>query len=106
MRIAIDAHAIGRRLTGNEVHVRSLLNAFAAQAEDGEIPAHVSEAGAAASVSPRIRVRRVASNPFVRLGFTLASRVRRDCRTCSTCSTPRSGILLSRKTTQVRHGSS
>jgi hypothetical protein len=78
MRIAIDAHAIGRRLTGDEVYLRSLLNAFAAQAEDGEIPAHVSEAGAGASVSPRIRVRRVASNPLVRLGFSLAGRVWRD----------------------------
>ena len=33
MRIAVDAHAIGRRLTGNEVYIRSLLQAFAAQAD-------------------------------------------------------------------------
>ena len=29
MRIAIDAHTIGRRVTGNEVDIRSLWNAFA-----------------------------------------------------------------------------
>ena len=34
MRFAVDAHAIGRHLTGNEVYVRSLLNAFAAQKEE------------------------------------------------------------------------
>ena len=34
MRFAVDAHAIGRHLTGNEVYVRSLLNAFAAQDQD------------------------------------------------------------------------
>ena len=28
MRFAVDAHAIGRHLTGNEVYVRSLLSAF------------------------------------------------------------------------------
>ena len=42
MRFAVDAHAIGRHLTGNEVYVRSLLNAFAAQDRDCEIVAYVS----------------------------------------------------------------
>lgn len=78
MRIAIDAHAIGRRLTGNEVYVRSLLNALAGRVENCEILAYVSEPEASAFVSRRIRIRRVASNPCVRLGFGLASRVRRD----------------------------
>ena len=31
MRFAVDAHAIGRHFTGNEVYIRSLLKAFAAQ---------------------------------------------------------------------------
>jgi glycosyltransferase involved in cell wall biosynthesis len=78
MRIAIDAHAIGRHLTGNEVYVRSLLNAFAARGQDCEILAYVSGAAAHASVPERIRIRRVAANPFLRLGFDLARRVRLD----------------------------
>ena len=78
MLIAIDAHAIGRHLTGNEVYVRSLLNAFAAQNQDREILAYVSGAAACASIPDRIRIRRVAANPFLRLGFDLASRVRKD----------------------------
>jgi len=79
MRIAIDAHAIGRRLTGNEVYVRSLLNALAAQSRHCEILAYVSEAPACAFVPAPIQTRRVSANPFLRLGFDLASRVRQDC---------------------------
>jgi glycosyltransferase involved in cell wall biosynthesis len=78
MRIAIDAHAIGRHLTGNEVYVRSLLNAFAARGQDCEILAYISAAAACASVPERIRIRTVAANPFLRLGFDLARRVRLD----------------------------
>ena len=43
MRFAVDAHAIGRHLTGNEVYVRSLLNAFGAQDNGCEFVAYVSE---------------------------------------------------------------
>jgi glycosyltransferase involved in cell wall biosynthesis len=78
MRIAIDAHAIGRRLTGNEVYVRSLLKALAGQAGKSDILAYVSETDASTFVPPPIQVRRVASNPFLRLGFGLAGSVRRD----------------------------
>jgi glycosyltransferase involved in cell wall biosynthesis len=78
MRIAIDAHAIGRHLTGNEVYVRSLLNAFAAKAHDCEILAYVSEPDACKFVPDRILTRRVAAHPLIRLGFDLASRVRQD----------------------------
>ena len=77
MRIAVDAHAIGRHLTGNEVYVRSLLNAFAAQDRD-EFVAYVSSDGAAQSLPSNIRTRRISANPFVRLGFDLALRVRQD----------------------------
>ena len=42
MRFAIDAHAIGRQLTGNEVYVRNLLRALAAQARDCELVAYLS----------------------------------------------------------------
>jgi glycosyltransferase involved in cell wall biosynthesis len=78
MRFAVDAHAIGRHLTGNEVYVRSLLNAFAAQQQDDEFVAYVSAESAANSIPANIRTRRIATNPFVRLGLDLAMRVRED----------------------------
>jgi len=78
MLIAIDAHAIGRHLTGNEVYVRSLLNAFAAPNRDCDILAYVSGVEACASIPEHIRVRRVAANPFLRLGFDLAHQIRKD----------------------------
>ncbi|SPE33439.1 hypothetical protein SBA3_20030 [Candidatus Sulfopaludibacter sp. SbA3] len=78
MRFAVDAHAIGRHLTGNEVYVRSLLNAFAALDPDCEFVAYISEDSARASVPARIRTRTIAANPFLRLGLDLARRVRED----------------------------
>jgi glycosyltransferase involved in cell wall biosynthesis len=78
MRFAVDAHAIGRHLTGNEVYVRSLLNAFGAQDRDCEFVAYVSTAEARAHVPSRIRTRLVARNPFVRLGYDLGMKVRQD----------------------------
>ncbi|MCX6626405.1 MAG: glycosyltransferase family 1 protein, partial [Candidatus Solibacter sp.] len=78
MRFAVDAHAIGRHLTGNEVYVRSLLNAFAAQDQDDEFLAYVSAESAANCIPANIRTRRIATNPFVRLGFDLARKVRQD----------------------------
>jgi glycosyltransferase involved in cell wall biosynthesis len=78
MRFAVDAHAIGRHLTGNEVYVRSLLSAFAGLNHDAELVAYVSADTAAQYLPANIRTRRVATNPFVRLGFDLAMRVRQD----------------------------
>jgi glycosyltransferase involved in cell wall biosynthesis len=78
MLIAIDAHAIGRHLTGNEVYVRSLLNGFATHNHDQDILAYVSGVEACASIPDHIRVQRVAANPFLRLGFDLAHRIRKD----------------------------
>ena len=78
MRIAVDAHAIGRRLTGNEVFIRSLLNAFTTQAPDCEFVAYVSTAEAARVIPESIRARRVAANPFVRLGWDLPRKIRQD----------------------------
>lgn len=66
MRFAVDAHAIGRHLTGNEVYVRSLLNAFAAQAQDDEFIAYVSTESAARCIPANIRSRRIATNPLDR----------------------------------------
>jgi glycosyltransferase involved in cell wall biosynthesis len=79
MRIAVDAHAIGRHLTGNEVYVRSLLNAFGSQDRDCEFVAYVSAEEARAHMPSRIQTRTVAANPFLRLGFDLAMKVRQDC---------------------------
>ena len=78
MRIAIDAHAIGRHLTGNEVYIRSLLNAFATQGHDCEFVAYVSAEEAWQSLDARIRTRMVSANPFLRLGSDLARKVRQD----------------------------
>jgi glycosyltransferase involved in cell wall biosynthesis len=78
MRFAVDAHAIGRHLTGNEVYVRSLLSALAGLNHGSEFVAYVSADSAAQSLPANIRTRRVATNPFMRLGFDLAMRVRQD----------------------------
>jgi glycosyltransferase involved in cell wall biosynthesis len=78
MRFAVDAHAIGRHLTGNEVYVRSLLNALATEAKNDELIAYVSAESAAASLPRNIRTRTIATNPFLRLGFELGMRCRQD----------------------------
>jgi len=78
MRFAVDAHAIGRHLTGNEVYVRSLLNALATQLQEDELVAYVSGDGAAQSLPRNIETRRVGTNPFLRLGYELAMRCRQD----------------------------
>ncbi len=78
MRFAVDAHAIGRHLTGNEVYVRSLLDAFAAHRRECEFVAYVSAPEAPASIPAPILTRRISPNPFLRLGLQLALRVNRD----------------------------
>jgi glycosyltransferase involved in cell wall biosynthesis len=78
MRFAIDAHAIGRHLTGNEVYVRSLLRALAAQTRDCELVAYISSDPARDVVPASIGTRRVAANPFRRLGVDLSRQLRKD----------------------------
>jgi glycosyltransferase involved in cell wall biosynthesis len=78
MRFAIDAHAIGRHLTGNEVYVRSLLREFAEIDRHSEFLAYISEPGAEKWVPGRFQVRRVSSNPYTRLGWELARQTRAD----------------------------
>ena len=78
MRIAVDAHAIGRHLTGNEVYVRSLLREFATLDPDSEFLAYVSEPGADRLVPRRFRTQRVAANPYIRLGWDLSRRIAAD----------------------------
>jgi glycosyltransferase involved in cell wall biosynthesis len=78
MRFSVDAHAIGRNLTGNEVYVRNLLEQFAGLDETSEFIAYVSEPGAEAFVPNRFLCRKVARNPFLRLGAGLSACLRRD----------------------------
>lgn len=78
MRYAIDAHAIGRHLTGNEVYVRSLLTAFAKVDKKSEFIAYVSLPEAESWVPERFQVRRISANPFARLGYQLSRLVKKD----------------------------
>ena len=78
MRFAVDAHAIGRHLTGNEVYVRSLLNAFAAQDRECEFVTYVSSDAAGEYVPSHFHTRRVSANPYLRLGLDLPMRIRED----------------------------
>ncbi len=78
MRFSVDAHAIGRHLTGNEVYIRNLLHGFAALDKISEFIAYLSERAVAAQLPERFRCRVVAKNPFWRLGNDLVNRVRQD----------------------------
>ena len=78
MRFAVDAHAIGRHLTGNEVYVRSLLHAFAGIDKKSQFTAYVSSAEAEGAIPERFHVRRISANPFVRLGVGLRRAVQQD----------------------------
>ena len=52
MRISVDAHALGRHLTGNEVYVRNLLIKFAEIAPEADFVAYASTFGS----NPHMRV--------------------------------------------------
>jgi len=78
MRLAVDAHAIGQNLTGNEVYVRSLLCGLASLDRRSDFLAYVSTGEAAGCVPARMLTRMVSTNPFVRLGGELSRHLRRD----------------------------
>ncbi len=78
MRFSVDAHAIGRHQTGNEVYVRNLLNGFASLDSDSEFITYLSVDEPSPWVPTRFAVRRVSANPFIRLGFDLSSKLRQD----------------------------
>src|SRR4051812_34146620 len=80
MRFSVDAHAIGRHLTGNEVYVRNLLNGFAALDQTSEFIAYLSSNinGASSAVPARFLQRQVSANSLVRLGVDLSRRLRED----------------------------
>lgn len=75
MRFAIDAHTIGRHLTGNEVYVRNLLENYARLDRDSQFYAYVCSEYAASEVPNRFEKRSVSTNPFLRLGYDLTRRV-------------------------------
>jgi glycosyltransferase involved in cell wall biosynthesis len=78
MRFAVDAHAIGRHLTGNEVYIRSLLGGFAEVDRRSEFITYVSEPGAERWIPDRFAVRHVSANPYSRLGWDLGRLIRAD----------------------------
>jgi glycosyltransferase involved in cell wall biosynthesis len=78
MKFAVDAHAIGQRLTGNEVYVRNLLSGFASLDAESEFVTYLSVDDAAPWVPSRFGKRRVSANPFVRLGHELSAKLRED----------------------------
>src|SRR5580700_5033191 len=78
MRFAIDAHAIGRHLTGNEVYIRNLLNGFAGIDRESEFVTYFSAEEAKEWTAVRFRARQVSPNPFIRLGVELAMKLRQD----------------------------
>lgn len=78
MRFSVDAHAIGRHLTGNEVYIRNLLNGFSALDKQAEFIAYYSVEGAHQWIPERFQAHRVSPNPFVRLGVELGRRLKRD----------------------------
>ena len=78
MRFSIDAHAIGRRLTGNEVYVRNLLANFASLDQDSDFIAYLSAADVNGWVPAGVERRTVAKGPIFRLGYDLARSLRRD----------------------------
>jgi glycosyltransferase involved in cell wall biosynthesis len=78
MRFAVDAHAIGCHLTGNETYVRNLLRCFAEADRQAEFLAYISAPGAERWVPERFGIRRVSANPYFRLGWDLPRLLRRD----------------------------
>lgn len=78
MRFGIDAHAIGRKLTGNEVFIRNLLRGFASQDDTSEFVAYVSSPEALAWIPDGFGCRMVSGNPFLRLGLDLTRKVAQD----------------------------
>ncbi len=78
MRFSVDAHAIGRNLTGNEVYVRNLLRGFDALDAESDFIVYLSEPNAAQAVPERFASKQVSRNPFIRLGWDLSRRLRED----------------------------
>jgi glycosyltransferase involved in cell wall biosynthesis len=78
MRFAVDAHAIGCHLTGNEVYIRNLLHEFARLDKIDELVAYISKPDAPQYLPAGIKTRWVSENPYKRLGLDLPRAMRRD----------------------------
>jgi glycosyltransferase involved in cell wall biosynthesis len=78
MRFSVDAHAIGQHLTGNETYIRNLMNCFAGLDREADFIAYISRKDAFDQVPDRFQKKRVAINPYVRLGYDLPKRVAED----------------------------
>ena len=78
IRVAVDAHAIGQRQTGNEVYVRSLVQRLPRLAPDVDFIGYTCCRQGDEWLPEPFARRRVARNPFVRLGLELASRAKTD----------------------------
>ncbi len=78
MRFSVDAHAIGQHLTGNETYIRNLLRCFEALDPEAEFVTYLSRQAGLQDLPERFIQRRVSTNPFVRLGFDIPTRLRRD----------------------------
>lgn len=78
MKIAIDAHAVGQRMGGNEAYVKNLLAHLAALNPQAELLAYVCSPGARHWLPPSLRLSRVSPNPWVRLGHDLHRRLKQD----------------------------
>jgi glycosyltransferase involved in cell wall biosynthesis len=78
MLFSVDAHAIGQKLTGNEVYIRSLLHGFAKLDSGARFLAYVSQHDVDGWVPASFQKRHVASQRYWRLGFHLAGCLRRD----------------------------
>jgi glycosyltransferase involved in cell wall biosynthesis len=80
MRFSVDAHAIGRHLTGNEVYIRNLLIGLAALDKKSDFITYLSNNvnGASTAVPERFIQRHVSANSFLRLGLDLPQKLRED----------------------------
>lgn len=78
MRFAIDAHAIGRKLTGNETYVRSLLREYPSLEPDTDWIAYTCDPQALRNHGWSRPIKTVSSNPFRRLGWDLPRLIAQD----------------------------
>ena len=78
MRFAVDAHAIGRRQTGNEVYIRNLLHHFPRLDRENTFSAFYSQTDAANDIPRGHRESQVSANPYIRLGIDLPRWTQRE----------------------------
>lgn len=78
MHIAIDAHSIGTQAGGNETYFRQLLRGLASQKDDNRYTIFSVHQSARETVNsdPRFNFVSIPKNPFLRMGFSLPSKLR------------------------------